>query len=336
MPNADPTGQDAAVLLAVLTGVAALGLVAGWWLARQPRSRQWRWALGALAVALLPVAGLALSQLLRSDALGWMAGLSLMVFLPLGAPFALGAALGWAIGWLAGRTRMGKAATPGDARALASKPTPRPSRLPDDRQEHADSTVSMASLSPRSPDSLGAQLAVVGVGAGFVLMIAAGFRISGGPAPAGLDHALWPAAAVLAAVIAWFVRVMVPRWRGHAVRRRAAERWTGDGIAADLDPQALACCEHLQPVERALRRAVPGVEQQAERHVYAPCQLDVSALRRKYTLADCVRYEEPVYRDRQGDDEPGSQLRCIACQCTIRAVHARVAREDTPVFPGLA
>jgi hypothetical protein len=370
MPNADPTWQDAAVVLAILAAMAVPGLVTGWWLVRQPRARQVRWALLALALALVPLAGLLVSQVLRSDALGWMAGLSLMVLLPLGVPFVVGALSGWTIGRLMGRKPPTEAPKPDDMQASAATPTVTPTRAPDDRQAHFTPSRSLSNLGVRNPDSLGALLAVVGVGAGFVVVLGAGFRLSGDTAPAGLDHALWPAVAVLVAVVAWFVRVMVPRWRQRAAqtrvaahqrrdaeawiakrdallteldadprlrpyaqRIRAGELWTREGIAYDLNPQALACCEHLQALERDLRRDVPGVRRLSGLNVHAPCQLDVAALQRREALPACVLYEEPIYRDRQGDDEPGAQLRCELCNSTITAWHERVAPRGTPVFP---
>ena len=51
--------------------------------------------LGALGLALLPVAALLLAGGIGNDALGWAAGLALVIGLGAAMPVGAGAALGW-------------------------------------------------------------------------------------------------------------------------------------------------------------------------------------------------------------------------------------------------
>ena len=176
--------------------------------------------------------------------------------------------------------------------------------------------------------ALGVAMAMAGVAAGFVAVIGGGFRLNGGQAPAGLDRAFWPAVAVLAGVVAWFAAVQVPKWR-----RRAGGHWTPEDLDYDCDPDARVLCAHLRPLEDDLRRAVPGVRRLHGTALHAPCRLDYAALKRRLTLPESVRHEEPLYRNRQGDDELGVHLRCVACGCTVSFVHDSVARPGTPLYP---
>lgn len=143
-----------------------------------------RWGIGLLALmfALIPLSGL-----LGIDALGWMGGLSLMFLLPTLAPFLIGYGIGWAIA----------------ARRL---PLPAPWR-------HAD----IGTEGVQAPPLLDAQridalLVVAGVGAGFMIVIGAGYFLNDRSGPALLGQLLWPGLALMAAIIA------------VAVRRRSARR----------------------------------------------------------------------------------------------------------------
>lgn len=176
--------------------------------------------------------------------------------------------------------------------------------------------------------ALGVLMATVGVAAGFVALIGGGFRFHGGHAPAGLDRAFWPALAVLVGVVAWFAAVQVPKWR-----LRAGGPWTQEAVDYHLDPDARALCAHLRPLEDDLRRAAPGLRRLHGASLQVPLRLDRAALQRRLALPDGVRYEEPVYRNRQGDDELGALLRCTHCGATVSFVHDSVARPGTPAYP---
>lgn len=81
--------------LITFSTLGGCGLWAGCWLARQPAARQRRVLLGALGLALLPVAALLLAGGIGNDALGKAAGLALVIGLGAAMPVGAGAALGW-------------------------------------------------------------------------------------------------------------------------------------------------------------------------------------------------------------------------------------------------
>lgn len=76
--------------------VLALGAGLGWHLGRRPRKTV-HLVLAALALPGLPLLLLLLAGVLRSEALGWIAGLSLMVLAVVALPLALGVAAGWVL-----------------------------------------------------------------------------------------------------------------------------------------------------------------------------------------------------------------------------------------------
>lgn len=101
------------------------------------------------------------------------------------------------------------------------------------------STVRAVSIPPTLAASrfiderAGVLLAITGVGAGFIVAIGAGFRISGQMAPAGIDALFYPAVVVLALVLMLAVRLIAahrsrPRTLGAAsLGVRRDERHTG-------------------------------------------------------------------------------------------------------------
>ena len=177
--------------------------------------------------------------------------------------------------------------------------------------------------------ALGVLMAMAGVAAGFVAVIGGGFRLHGGQAPAGLDRAFWPAVSVLVGVVAWFGAVQVPKWRARAAGGPLAPV---DG-ARGGDTAARVLCLHLRPLEDDLHRHLPGRLRRHGASLHAPCRLDPAALRRHIELPGSVRFEQPPYRNRQGDDELGAQLRCTACDSTLTFVSDAEARPGTPLYP---
>jgi len=212
-----------------------------------------------------------------------------------------------------------------------------------------------------------------GVGAGFWVVIALGFRLHDQPAPGGLDAGLLPAAIVLIVAVAMGVRriwrnrvtglpsisigriVRTSREQSRAMterkawlaavaadpqRRRYAALieagdvfWSPDRVEYDLDPTATTCCEHLAPLESAMRRAGLQVRLDAAGSARAECRIDVPALAEHFILPKSVKYEEVAAYDRSLEDPPQARLFCSACQSRIWVVHPRVAATTTQSFP---
>lgn len=107
------------------------------------------------------------------------------------------------------------------------------------------------------------------------------------------------------------------------------KRWTAPGqeeatarIAAEQrayasDARATAACEHLRPVESALREA--GIRTRllatsgTGRAVWALCQIHEPELRRRFGLPSFVQYVERYVSERSHEDTPHAELMCRRC-----------------------
>jgi hypothetical protein len=302
--------------------------------------RLWRWLLLALVgiFLLLP-----LSALLHSDTLGWIFGLSLIFILPLLVVFGIGVLLG--------NLLVAKDEGKGNEKVSSATPPNSPNLK-----------VDIEALQRRA----NALLIVVGVGAGFAVLIGSGFKISGDPTPAAVSIAYGPSIAVLLAVIGILVwrlamnrppRYMAPtskvdsqRWKAERqqflaeldadpVRRpylaliKRGEHWSADRIAYDLESAASATCDHLRPIERAMREAGIRVRLQSIAAVHAACVIDAQALAQKFDLPLSVAYAEPQQYDRSMEDPPSAWFVCSECRSRIDVVHHMAAASDTPTWP---
>ncbi|MBL8782478.1 MAG: hypothetical protein JNL06_16195 [Alphaproteobacteria bacterium] len=220
------------------------------------------------------------------------------------------------------------------------------------------------------PGMIGLLIAIAAVGAGFIVVIGAGFLISGDAAPVELMSAFYPAVGVLALCLAYGVYVLIhnpPRFgsgvglpsvggrsgrdfpaeqRARLAQLRAnpatvkfaaaieaGEAWSDEQIAYDLDPSAVATCEHLEPIERAMRASHIAVKRWRPLVVQAQCRIDEAALKRMFPSAN---YAEPQQYDRSLEDPPGALLSCSDCTSRILVVHPSVAGAGTPAFPAQA
>jgi len=234
----------------------------------------------------------------------------------------------------------------------------------------AVSTSSLASQAAAfrlDPKTINALITMAGVAAGIIVGLNVGFILSGSPAPVELAGLLYPAASVLVVTLAMGMRAlarMLARSKRPAletsrpskpdraaqqqrlaqlaadpVRRRYAaliergESWTDAQIAYDLDPAMTATCQHLQAIERAIRRTGIKARRYAGADVGVACALDPTALAKSFALPRSVRYEEPPPHDRASADSLVALLRCTSCRSSIVGWHPSTAGPHAPVFP---
>ena len=124
-----------------------------------------------------------------------------------------------------------------------------------------------------------------------------------------------------------------PATEKYANRIASGQAWSDAQIAYDMDPERLVTCRHLQPVERAMRRADFWMKLVAPPQVEVRCLIDEPALRAAFALPDSVVYKQYFLGGRAAEDDPVAFLICNACQSTIDAVHPYSADRDTPKFP---
>lgn len=210
-----------------------------------------------------------------------------------------------------------------------------------------------------------------GVAAGFVVMLWTGFHLHGQVAPPPIDDLFPLAAVVLAAALTWLC-YLATTWLGDAARRRRdwaraqadidrarrdrgeriarlrtdpvrriyaermerGESWGDAQIDYDLDPDAVATCVHLAPIERAMRRHGIAVRLLYNDNVHAPCTIDEAELKRQFGMAAPAWYGLVPQYDRGGYEEPpAAMIRCDAHGAIIHCVEAGMAKPETPRFP---
>lgn len=316
-------------LILMLTPLA-LGAALAWRLSSQPQRRGWHLAAGLAALPLMVLALFPIAQVLGSDALGWIAGLSLMLLAVLALPLAAGLAIGWF--WA---RRRGRPSPPVDA-----GPVPSASRMPAPPPPPID-LLEEAAWAERRVARRGMLTAVAGVGAGFWVVIGAGFRLHDQPAPPPLDAGLWPAVVVLVVTLSLGVRWLWRRRaagtmrrvspRAHGIRGAGSERWEGGGITwSGAAADAAACCTHLAAVETAMRAAGIDVRPHGPGSARAACLVDLSAL----TLPAGIVAEQLVIQERSPCDGHVSRLRCTSCGSQLWVLDPTEAPRGAAWFPG--
>lgn len=210
-------------------------------------------------------------------------------------------------------------------------------------------------------------VAAAGVAAGFIVMIGAGFRLHDQAAPAVIDAAFYPAILVLTATATMGVMALRGAGDGLSFQDRARIRrqhqasmaahrdrlaalaadpararyvplieqgqsWTDAQIAYDQDPDARVTCEHLQPIEGAMREAGLFIQPFGDSYARVQALIDPAELSRLYPDPQ-VTYREFCLGERSPDDYPMAQITCAEHQSVIDATPPREAGPDTPTFP---
>ena len=193
---------------------------------------------------------------------------------------------------------------------------------------------------------------MVSVGTAFAVVLSLGFWIHG-RTNAILDSLFGFLAAVAIAVISGWIMCLLlgySPWRYALRRTRQAPMpsgWAQRRAAAQQayaeNPEATATCEHLQPIERAMRFSGVRVSL-LEVSEYAPvimaqCRINVPEVNRVFNLPAWVYYKEGFQSERPPDDTPRADIFCGECLKTHRTraivsvLHPAECRTDTPWFP---
>lgn len=311
------TDTQIAVLVVLCIGAALGALI----FRRRGGLLRLAWMAGALVA--VPFVLLGLANVFRSDALGWMGGLSMIALLVAAVPLGIGLAIGAA--WSAWRR---PPEPPQPVRPIPREPG-------SSGQPLSPAVDARAAIEFARKGAL--LVAMGGVLAGFWVVITVGFHLNGQAAPPILDQGLVPAVVVLVISLVLTVRTIWRGWPGQSLGARdpgrPAAQVAAERARYERDPRATATCEHLVPVERAMRDAGIALRLRAPGHVQADCRIDAAALGRWLLLPESVVLEEVAAPERSPHDPPAMRLRCQRCGSSVHVVHPAQAAAGTPVWP---
>ena len=199
-------------------------------------------------------------------------------------------------------------------------------------------------------------LTIAGVGAGFVVVIRAGFWIHDQRPPAELSEGLVLGAALLLTYL--IVAFVVGRVYGAtgAPRRLPLAASANTPLAAPakvlyttrnpsplprsqwpppraVDPAELATCEHLRPVEQAMRGAGIAMRTSRVGYVSADCRISQPEFLAEFGDDLAALYGEHHEIDRSVHDPKTALFHCWTCRASLVVVHPEEAAAGTPWFP---
>lgn len=118
----------------------------------------------------------------------------------------------------------------------------------------------------------------------------------------------------------WLVRIdelaAVPHRKRYIEQLLEGREFSDEQIDYLEFPERLVTCEHLQPVERALKQGGQRLSLCGPRHVRAVCQLRFDALRAKFALPDFLENIDVMVNWR--DNIVDQRLRCGRCDSEIQ------------------
>lgn len=124
-----------------------------------------------------------------------------------------------------------------------------------------------------------------------------------------------------------------PDRRKYADRIRRGESWSDEQIDYAENPAAVATCEHLRPIERAMRIAGIDVRLNLGPKVSAIARIDHDSFREQFLLPEVVKYSEPPAHGRGFEDVREALIACEQHRSAIDVVHPQEAKPSTPWFP---
>lgn len=127
-----------------------------------------------------------------------------------------------------------------------------------------------------------------------------------------------------------------PALRDPVVRIKGGKHESAERIAYRQDPNSLATCAHLQPIERAMRAAGLDLRLDSRLVVKALCAIAEAEFLRRCRPGPTVSFKLHADHGRSYEDPPIASLTCDACRSLIYVVHPLEAVATTPRFPGSA
>ncbi len=124
-----------------------------------------------------------------------------------------------------------------------------------------------------------------------------------------------------------------PRRRKYVPKVEQGEEWSNEEIDYRENPNHLATCQHLQPIERAMRDAGVELRRRLGAAVQAECVVDPALWQRRYPGVGPVRYVEIPVRDLPPWDRGlMAKLFCDDCVSSILVQHPK-DHSAVPWFP---
>jgi hypothetical protein len=259
-----------------------IGAGCGWGL-RQRTSYLKRFVFAGVVLICVPVLLVLISNVLKSEALGWIGGLSLMVMILSTPLFAVGAMIGWLIS---------SRHVPSEKSTVANEQNVQvPKSRPISARTISVRSASALPVPARKSKQFALLITIAGVASAFWILVAFGFRLNSQRVPAELDAGIGPAVFVLLTALAFGVRfawlnrgrvihrpnlfrrnrhpaskeiAKYTKWRVAMANDPRRQRyaalldagdvfWTPKRVEYDLNSQATTCCMHLVAIELAMR-----------------------------------------------------------------------------------
>lgn len=232
----------------------------------------------------------------------------------------------------------------------ASAHPPHPERPQHREQPYAPAP---AQAQPPLAGQAGLLLAIVGVGASFVVVLNIGFLLAKQKAPVELSSIFVAASIVLLLVIVATVMMLRGRRGGgngnrngtrrdnreialpiaHAVATESRQAARLPANWADQNIDGLVTCVHLQSVEQAMRIAGVAVRADYQQNAKANCRINLPEISRQFGGAIAAMYEERHEIDRSYLDPKTALFWCATCQSRLSVVHEEAMTPQTPWFP---
>lgn len=326
-----------------------IGVGAGYFFTRSRRARRYG-VIAAAALFATPIILFIVANARDSETLAWVAGIGMMMLWACAMVLGVGALVGW---FLAQRSLKAQPA----ARAAAPLQTPTsatPVRIdirnlsPEQRRTLLVALSGPALLwvvitigfwinEPYTPGLLVAGFlpALIVVITAFVMAarhMHANFRMPSFSIGAAVRNARERARS-MAEHKAWLAKIAADpqRQRYYAMIQAGDVFWTPERVEYDLDPRSTACCQHLSPIEGAMREAGIHVKLSGQAYVIADCRIDAERLQRRFRFMEPATYQEFMTYDR-GAEDPVAHIVC-ECRSAISVLHPQRAPDASPVFP---
>jgi WD40 repeat protein len=205
------------------------------------------------------------------------------------------------------------------------------------RQSAASGPPRQLTSNTQRPRSSGLLLAMTSVAAGFLILLGAGFLLFGGAQGFGISPVRMVGGGVMLAV--GVLAAQVRRHTREGSKARSAPN-PGAEAATQFTPvqqppfQAHpAPCEHLKPIDTAMRAAGISVRPIAGSGLRASCRIHVPSFEHRFGQQNTISYAEYFQPERHFEDNPTARLICTHCGSILYTLHAFESTPGTQWFP---